>query len=170
VTRRRAGYLDIVRQLAWLFMFLFGAAACGGSQSQGGSVIRPLEERRARALIEEALLAGGVTPARPRSVELPSGSDLIEDMAVESTKYGVAYLTRLEQTALGAAVPAFDPNKLDLTLARGGDGEVVLLLYEQAFEYDAGADHTTNIVTIERKLKRDVTDYVLHVVKPDKVR
>lgn len=158
-----------MRKLGSISVLVLSAVACGGAQHKT-SILRPLEERRARALIEEALVSNGVSPARPRSVALPGDGSLVEDMAIEGTKYGIAYVTVPEQKALGAAVPGYDPQKLDLTLARGTGGEVVLLLYEQSFEYDAGSEHTTSAVTIEGKLKRDVTDYVLHVVKPDKVR
>lgn len=132
--------------------------------------MRPVEERRARAVIEKAISGEGMSPAPPRDVTLDGGAVLSEDMSVADTKYGVAYLTVPEAKALGASIPPYEPDREELRLVRGTDGEVVLILYEQAYEYDAGETHTVTAVTAEAKLDRDVGDFVLHVVKPDKVK
>jgi len=148
---------------------LLACTGCSGAQ-RPAEQLRPLEERRARALIEEAMTENGIRPARPRQLTLRSGQSLSEDMAVEGSRYGVAYVTVPEAEEVSGSIPAHNPDDTELKLVRGQSGEVVLVLYEQNYRYDAGATHTTNAVTAERTLKRDVTDYLLHVVKPDKVK
>lgn len=152
-----------------LAVVLVLCAGCSGAQ-RPTKELRPLEERRARALIEEAMLDNGVRPARPRQLTLRSGQPFSEDMAIEGSRYGVAYVTVPEAEKVSGSIPAYNPDSQELKLVRGQSGEVVLVLYEQNYRYDAGATHSTNAVTAERTLKRDVTDYLLHVVKPDKVK
>ena len=116
------------------------------------------------------MVDNGVRPARPRQITLPSGQAFSEDMAIEGSRYGVAYVTVSEAEKVSGSIPAYNPDSTELKLVRGQGGEVVLVLYEQNYRYDAGVTHSTNAVTAERTLTRDVNDYLLHVVKPDKVK
>ncbi|HHH30810.1 MAG TPA: hypothetical protein ENK57_21040 [Polyangiaceae bacterium] len=141
-------------------------AGCGPAQNRAVS-LKPLEERRARAIIERAIIDNGETPVRPRVVEV-SGKELTEDMAIEGGTYGVAYITREEDKALAGAIPARDPEATELRLVRGAKGEVVLVVWEQNYRFDESSEHTATAVTAERKLARDVSDFVLHVVKQGK--
>lgn len=141
-------------------------AGCGPPQNRVVS-LKPLEERRARAIIESAIANNGETPIRPRVVDV-SGKPLTEDMAIEGGTYGVAYVTREEESALAGAIPARDPEASELQLVRGSNGEVVLVVWEQNYRFDESSEHTATAVTAERKLQRDVADFVLHVVKQGK--
>lgn len=146
-----------------------GSAAvvgCGPAQNRAVS-LKPLEERRARAIIERAIVDNGERPVRPRVVDV-SGKQLTEDMAIDGGTYGVAYVTREEESALVGAIPARDPEATDLQLVRGSGGEVVLVVWEQNYRFDESSEHTATAVTAERKLGRDVSDFVLHVVKQGK--
>jgi len=161
--------VQVSRRYALVAVLLAAGLGCGGAQRRTQQ-LRPLEERRARALIEEAMTDNGEKPSRPRQIILPSGQALSEDMAIEGSRYGVAYVTAPEAAEVSGSIPAYDPDATELKLVRGQNGEVVLVLYEQSYRYDAGETHSTNAVTAERTLKRDVNDYLLHVVKPDKVK
>jgi hypothetical protein len=139
---------------------------CGAGQAKAVS-LKPLEERRARAIIEEAIQSSGESPAQPRVIVV-GGKDLTEDMAIDGGTYGIAYVTREEEQALAGAIPARDPDATDLQLVRGEKGEVVLVVWEQHYRFDESSEHTATAVTAERKLRRDVSDFVLHVVKQGK--
>ncbi len=139
---------------------------CGGAQS-GQTQLKPLEERRARAVIEMAIVDSGARPAQPRIVNV-QGKELALDMAIEGGPYGIAYITRGEQAALAGVLPARDPQSDQLRLVRGAAGEVVLVVWEVDYRFDEGSEHSATAVTAERKLKRDVSDFVTHVVLPGK--
>lgn len=143
--------------------------ACSGSQAPKSNILKPIEERRARAMIQQVVDRQGQRPAAGRTIKLPGDGELIEDVTLAGTSYGVAYMTADEATKAGAAVPKYNPESQQLRLVRGGNQEVVLVLYEQAYMYDAGDAHSTTAVTAERKLKRDVEDFIMHVVKQGKV-
>jgi hypothetical protein len=143
-------------------------AGCSGGQARPSSVLKPIEERRARGLIEQALSDNGMRPKQGRVVDLPGGTKLVEEMAIDGEVYGVAYVTAQEAAQLGDAVPAYQADNDQLRLVQGSGGAIVLVLYEQNYRYDAGDEHSTNIITAEKKLSRDVSDFVVHVVKQRK--
>lgn len=143
-------------------------AACSGAQGPTDSVLKPLEERRARAIIEQALVDSGARPVKPRSLTMPDGSLLTEDMAIEGGTYGIAYITTMEESKMSPALPKRDPESDQLQLVRAGDDAIVLLLWEQNYRFDAGSEHSATALTAERKLKRDVSDFVLHYAQQGK--
>jgi hypothetical protein len=143
-------------------------AACSGAQGPPDSVLKPLEERRARAIIEQGLLESGARPVAPRTLNLADGSKLVEDMAIEGGTYGIAYITTTEESQMSPALPKRDPESDQLQLVRAGEDAIVLLLWEQNYRFDAGSEHTATALTAERKLKRDVEDFVLHYVQQGK--
>jgi hypothetical protein len=135
------------------------------------TVLRPLEERRARAIIEEAIKAGGLAPTPPRIIKLRANDgELSEDMRIGEGPYAVAYITAGEEKKLAGLIAARDPDTQDLRLEQGRDGEIVLIVWAQNYRFDQGHDHTATAVTAERKLRRDVADFIEHVVKPGKGR
>jgi hypothetical protein len=147
-------------------LLALSALGCGGAQ-RGDTELRPLEEHRARGIIEDAIVSNGMKPARPRVVTV-SGKELTLDMAIEGRPYGVAYITRDEQQTLADVLPARDPESDQLRLVKGHDGAVVLVVWEVDYRFDQGSDHSATVVTAERKLKRDVSDFLIHVVKAGK--
>jgi len=146
------------------------SAACSGGQNRPETVMRPIEERRARGVIEQTLVDNGMRPAKGRVVQLQDGSELAEDMAIAGESYGIAYLTEREAGKVGTPVPEYRPDEEQLRLVSGTEGSITLILYEQNYRYDAGETHETTAITAEKRLARDVSDFVLHVVKQHKVR
>ncbi len=145
------------------------ATGCGPAKGPD-TVLRPLEERRARAVIEQAIRAAGLEPTAPRVIQVRSKADLSEDMRIGQGPYAIAYLTRGEEKKLAGKIAQRDPQSQDLRLEQGTDGEIVLILWAQNYRFDQGEEHTATAVTAERKLRRDVADYIEHVVKPGKGR
>ena len=56
-----------------------------------------------------------------------------------------------------------------MRISRLGDVSV-LLLYDDAYQYDAGETHTVTAVAAERKLGKDVADFITRVVKAQEGR
>ncbi len=139
---------------------------CAGAQ-QGATQLKPLEERRARAIIEAAIVDSGAQPARPRVVTVSTGATLTLDMAIEGGPYGVAYVTRDEQASLAGQLPARNPESDQLRVMRGANA-IVLVVWEVDYRFDASAEHSATAVTAERKLKRDVSDFVNQFVNGGK--
>lgn len=149
---------------------LFAGLACAPAKGPD-QVLKPLEERRARAIIEEAIRAGGMDPTAPHIIKLKRNeAELAEDMRIGEGPYAVAYLTYDEEKKLAGSIAARDPKDEQLRLEPGRDGEIVLILWAQNYRFDEGEDHTATAVTAERKLRRDVADFIQHVVKPGKGR
>jgi hypothetical protein len=73
-------------------------------------------------------------------------------------------VTPQEATKLGSALPPRQPEGANLPLARSRDGAVLLVLYADDYRYDAGDEHQSTMLTAEKKLARDVADFVTHVV------
>ncbi len=146
------------------------AAGAGCAPAQGPeAVLKPLEERRARAIIEEAIKKSGMEPTAPRVIKLKrNGAELSEDMRIGEGPYSVAYLTRDEEKKLAGSIAPRDPDDDQLRLEPGANGEIVLILWAQNYRFDESVNHTATAITAERKLRRDVTDFIQHVVVPGK--
>lgn len=155
------------KQLGLIVSLLCGLA-CAPAKGPD-QVLKPLEERRARAIIEEAIRAGGMEPSAPQVIQLKRNeADLSEDMRIGEGPYAVAYLTYDEEKKLTGSIAARDPKDEQLRLEPGKNGEIVLILWAQNYRFDEGEEHTATAVTAERKLRRDVADFIQHVVKPGK--
>ena len=85
----------------------------------------------------------------------------------DGRKYGVAYVTPNERSALGAALPSRSAemgDALQLVHGIGGDAETrVLILHDTEYRYDdqVGTAHEETTITAERKLARDVRDFLV---------
>jgi hypothetical protein len=140
---------------------------CGSPQARTPHPARPLEERRAIAVILQAFEDERDVAVRGRPVMLPLGITLEVDVAAQSQKYGVAYVTTAEQQKLGRALTPRDSRAGDALRLVIGTGEAgqshVLLLYDTDYLYDDqvsdGQRETT--VTAELKLRRDVRDFLV---------
>lgn len=141
---------------------------CSGAKAPGREM-RPLEERRARAIIEEAVADGGMQPSQGRIVKVVDG-EVTEDIRVGDTSYGIVYLTANELNKAGTHVRTFNEEApLQVVKAAGGKA-ILVILHEQAYRYDAGDTHAATVVTAEKKLRRDVSDFVLQYAKQGKGR
>ena len=102
-----------------------------------------------------------------RQLTLADGKRLEVDIGASAFKYGVAYVTRTERSALGNALPQPPPGQEDaLQLVRGAGEEAearVLVLYDTSYTYDdqVGIEHEETTLTAERKLSRDVRDFLV---------
>lgn len=140
---------------------------CGSPVARTPSPARPLDERRAIAVILQAFQDERDPAVRGRPVMLPLGISLEVDVAAPSQKYGVAYVTSAEQHKVGAALRpreqrAGDPLRLVIGTGEAGPSHV-LLLYDTDYLYDdqTGDGNRETTVTAELKLRRDVRDFLV---------
>ena len=146
---------------------MLAAAACGSPPPRTANPTRPLDERRAMQIIVQAFRDEDDRPTATREIEVKKGKVLEVDVGSEGHLYGVAYVTAAERHTLGAAIPQPDPEMPDaLHLVHGVGSEAeakVLLLHDTNYLYDdqVGAEHEETTLTAERKLGRDVRDFLV---------
>ena len=145
-----------------------GAGACGGAGTPARPDMRTLEDGRAVLVIQQAMQENGTKPEPGRDVPLPNGSPLHVDVMVGGTGYGVAFLTPQDVKKIGSALPA-RRNAEEMRITRLGEVSV-LLLYDDAYQYDAGETHTATALAAERKLAKDIGDFITRVIKAQEVR
>ncbi len=140
-------------------------AACGGRQSQVEGPAQPLEERRALQVIADAIQGEGLTPTPGRTIVVATGANLEMDVGVDGHRYGVAYTLENERAALGTALPARQfEGQLQLVQGVGHEeGTRALVLHATDYMLDdhLGTDYEANTITAERKLGRDVRDFIV---------
>jgi hypothetical protein len=146
----------------------FGAlvAGCGGEPPRRPNIMHPVDERRAFELVSRVFKEAGLSVERGRP-ETVNGSSLTVDEAASGHKYGIAYLTRDAQTALGDAIPKRDPNSDALVVVDTDSGDRVLLLFERDYMTDdlEGEAHSSTTIAAEAKLQRDARDFLLKAVR-----
>jgi hypothetical protein len=135
---------------------------CGARQAPKAD-LHPIDEGRAVLVMQEALEANGVKPAPGPDVDLGDGQKLHVELLVGDTGYGIAYVTAYEAETLGKRLPQRRSSE-EMRIQVLGDLRV-LLLYDDGYQYDSGETHSQTAVAAEGKLKRDIADYVLRVVK-----
>lgn len=140
-------------------------ASCGGEAPAAKHPERPLDERRAAEIIASAFRDKGLSPVPGPEVEMAGGRMLEIDVTATGFKFGVAYMNVNDRRATGDAVPPRDDSMGDaLQLVRGPDGESrYLILHDTHYTYDdnVGTDHESPTLVAERKLRRDVTDFLV---------
>jgi hypothetical protein len=145
----------------------FVALACGSPPPRAPNPTRPLDERRAVEIILTAFRAEHDRGLTGRTMQLPSGKPLEVDVTGAGHKYGVAYVTANERHALGNAVPMPEPGMEDALHLVHGTGQdldaKILVLHDTNYLYDdqIGEEHEQTVLTAERKLERDVRDFVV---------
>ncbi len=141
--------------------------ACGAPPPRQANPTRPLDEQRAIRVIIRAFHDQNDAPVPGREVQLPAGKALKIDVGSQGHKYGVAYLTASERIALGSALPPRDPamgDALQLVRGTGPDSDArILVLYDEDYLHDdyVGVEHEETTITAERKLTRDVQDFLV---------
>jgi hypothetical protein len=156
---------------AWAILALSGtvcaSTACGAPPPRAPNPTRPIDERRAVQVIAQAFNDERTQAVAGRRVEIRDGKVLEVDVGALGRKYGVAYVTAGERQSLGASLPRPEPGMEDALHLVRGTGEdrdaKILVLHDTNYMYDdqVGTEHEATIVTAERKLARDVRDFVV---------
>ncbi len=142
-------------------------SGCGGPPPRTANPTRPLDERRAVQIILRAFADERDRGVTGRTIALPGGKPLEVDVSSNGHRYGVAYVTGGERTSLGSALPTPEPgmeDALHVVRGTGDDHEAkILVLHDTGYLYDdqIGAEHEETTLTAERKLARDVRDFLV---------
>jgi hypothetical protein len=141
--------------------------SCSAPTPRTVTPTRALDEARAVELIARAFADHRAQPVRGGKLDLGSGKVLQIDVGASGRRFGVAYVTPQERIDLGSALPPRDPamgDALQLVSGLGEDAQArVLLLYDSDYSYDdaAGEHRESSAVIAERKLERDVSDFLV---------
>lgn len=164
ISRRNAVRASVILSLAAVWL---GPIGCGGPPPHAANPTRPLDERRAVQIIIQAFQEQRDQAAPGRSMEIADGKMLEIDVGSAGHKYGVAYVTAGERQMLGDALPRPQPGMEEaLQLVRGIGEEAdakILVLHDTNYLYDdqVGTSHEETVLTAERKLQRDVGDFLV---------
>jgi hypothetical protein len=152
----------LLRSLAFFFL-----SACVSQEAKQPNPLRPIDERRAIPIIAQAYADSGETASEGRDIRLPTGKPLRVDVGTVGHKYGIAYLTTGDLSGLDAKTdlpPHTSEGDLPVVQGSGADGDaVILVLYATDYQYDdlAGEQHESTTITAEKKLARDVRDFLV---------
>lgn len=159
--------LSVFRGAAVVTLFGVALGGCGGGPAKAANPTRSLDERRAVQIIAQAFHDEHDRPVPGRGVPIADGKELEVDVMSEGHKYGIAYVTANERLALGSAIPPRPKEMGDALQLVHGSGEdadtKVLLLHDTEYVYDdqVGTGHEETTITAERKLARDVRDFLV---------
>jgi hypothetical protein len=142
--------------------------ACGGEPPRRPNIMHPVNERRVFQIVSRVFDEAGVTVERNRHEQV-AGRSMTVDLAASGHRYGIAYVTREEQLALGDAIPKHDSNSSSdaLIVVDSESGDRILVLYERDYMTDdlEGESHSVTTIAVESKVERDARDFILRAVR-----
>ncbi|HEY5146029.1 MAG TPA: hypothetical protein VII82_04650 [Polyangiaceae bacterium] len=145
-----------------------GAAllGCGGDPAKAPTILRPLDEPHAVAVMARVFRQLGVEPVRNRVIQFgSSGNSLTLDVAAKNRRFGIAYITWQDADKLGDDLPKRgDPDAIVVVHGSGADDDVhTALLFAADYMQDdlSGERHTSTAIAAEQKLELATRD-VLH--------
>jgi hypothetical protein len=146
------------------------AAACGAEPPKPPTILRPIDEPHAVAIMARVFREFGLEPVRNRLIKFGSGqADLKLDVAVRNRRFGIAYITWQDADKLGEGLPKRrDPDVIIVVRGNGDDDDVHAALFFAAdYMQDdlSGEAHTATSIAAEQKLElatRDVLRRATH--------
>lgn len=154
-----------MRDLSWTGLAAsLALAACAPPAAPASVALKPLEERRAAAVIARVLEEHGAKPNKGRTFELGGGFRLKEEARVGEGPYGVAYVTAEERDEAAAQLPKYDPESTTLRILHPTPDAIVLVVHDLAYRFNPDGTDTATAVTAEKTLERDVADFMVNVV------
>jgi hypothetical protein len=142
------------------FAVVAAAPACAADPPRTPHAMHPIPEGRARALIARTFQDAGAPPEADRWVTV-RGRRVRLEVAAAGRSYGVAYLTAEDWVQAGDALPP-RPRGDALVLAVADGGVRFLCLYADDYAEDdaTGEDHRATTIAADRRLERDVRDFL----------
>ena len=140
--------------------------ACAKEPPKAPHDLHPIPEARAADLVERVFRDAGLETDVNRFVEMGKGRRIRLEVAAKGHSYGVAYVTAVDQELLRGAIPPHPEGNDALVVEYGEGHQRYLVLYEQDYAEDdiSGEEHTSTTIAADRKLERDVRDF-LHRAK-----
>jgi hypothetical protein len=134
-----------------------GLPACGGDPPKAPTILRPVDEPHAVAIMAKVFRELHLEPVRNRIIKFgPNDAELKLDIAAKDRRFGVAYITWQDADKLGDDLPKRrDPDAIIVVRGNGEDDDVhAALLFAADYMQDdlAGEAHTSTSIAAEQKL------------------
>jgi hypothetical protein len=164
-----------VRAAIAALAMLGSSAGCGGDPAKAPTILRPLDEPHAVAVMARVFRELGLDPVRNRIIQFGAGgsSTLTLDIAAKDRRFGIAYITWQDADKLGDDLPRRgDPDAIIVVHGAGADDDVhAALLFAADYMQDdlSGDQHTSTAIAAEQKLElatRDVLRRAEHETWP----
>jgi hypothetical protein len=134
-----------------------GAVACSGDPPRAPTILRPIDEPHAVAMMAKVFRDFGREPVRNRIIKFgPNDAELRLDLAAKDKRFGIAYITSQDADKLGEDLPKRrDPDAIIVVRGNGEDDDVhAALLFAADYMQDdlSGEAHTATSIAAEQKL------------------
>ena len=148
--------------LAGFAVTAFLVLGCAETPVRAPHPLHPISEGRAAEIMDRAFRSRDIGVERNRMVHLARDTQIRLETAAIDRKFGVAYLTEADEEALGKSIPERQTGSDALLVVRGEQGAHILVLFDSDYVEDdrAGESHTSTTIAAERKLARDVRDFL----------
>jgi hypothetical protein len=150
------------------FACALAVSSCGDDTppSRPPTQAKPMDEPRAQGVIARTFQAEGVDPEAGRAFAVSATKPHKLVVAAAGHKFGVLWLTRDDVRELAPFLPKHENDEGSLVVLDGAgpdSGAHALALYETDHMTDdlAGASHSETEIAAERRLERDVRDFLL---------
>ncbi len=137
--------------------------SCRGDPPNAATILRPIDEPHAVAVMARVFREFGVEPVRNRLIKFgPNQADLRLDVAARARRFGIAYITWQDADKLGEDLPKRrDPTAIVVVRGNGDDDDVhAALIFAADYMQDdlSGESHTATSIAAERKLELAIRD------------
>jgi hypothetical protein len=145
------------------FALIVSASGCSGDPPKAPTILRPIDEPHAVAVMARVFRELNLEPVRNRVIQFgPNGAQLTLDVAARSRRFGLAYITWQDADKLGDDLPKRgDPDAIIVVHGSGADDDVhAALLFAADYMQDdlSGDQHTSTAIAAEQKLELATRD------------
>jgi hypothetical protein len=136
---------------------------CGGPPPGAPTILRPIDEPHAVAIMARVFRQLGLEPVRHRVIKFgANGSELVLDVAAKERRFGIAYITWQDAEKIGDDLPKRrDPDAIIVVRGTGDDDDVhAALLFAADYMQDdlSGEQHTATEIAAQHKLELATRD------------
>jgi hypothetical protein len=139
------------------------SAGCGGAPPAPPTILRPIDEPHAVAIMARVFRQLGLEPVRHRVIKYgPNDAELVLDIAAKERRFGIAFITWQDADKLGDVLPKRrDPDAIIVVHGNGDDEDVrAALLFAADYMQDdlSGEQHTSTAIAAQNKLELATKD------------
>jgi len=137
--------------------------SCGGGEAKAPTILRPIDEPHAVAIMARVFREFGLEPVRNRIIKFgPNDTELRLDVAAKDKRFGIAFITWQDADRLGDNLPKRrDPDAIIVVRGNDDDEDVhAALLFAADYMQDdlSGEEHTATSIAAEQKLELATKD------------
>jgi hypothetical protein len=139
------------------------ATGCGGAPPKAPTILRPIDEPHAVAIMARVFRQMGLEPVRNRVIKFGQhDAELKLDVAGKSRRFGIVYVTWQKADQLGDDLPKRrDPEAIIVVRGNAEDDDArAALLFAADYMQDdlSGEEHTSTAIAAEQKLELATRD------------